>query len=555
MRNNHLYFLIISFLVFGCKNDSQTENKIILKKTSEAPFIWDAANVYFLLTDRFNNGDLNNDLNFKRTEKTGTLRGFEGGDLSGITQKINEGYFTKLGINAIWFTPIVEQIHASVDEGTGNTYAYHGYWAKDWTALDPNFGTYKDLEILVKTAHQHGIRLIMDVVLNHTGPVTTQDPFWGENWARQAPQCSYEDYESTVPCTLVANLPDIKTESKETVELPDFLIKKWKSENRYEQEIEELNLFFSENKLSRTPQNYIIKWLTDYIRDLGIDAFRVDTVKHVDETSWSVLRAQADLAFFKWKKENKELVLDDSPFYMLGEVYGYGIAAGRTYSFGDREVDYFSNGFDNLINFQFKYDAQGDYETLFSKYDSIIHNKLQGKNVLNYVTSHDDGEPFDKMRNKPLETGTKLLLTPGLSQVYYGDEIARNLNIPDAKGDATLRGFMPWKDMNSAETNTILSHWQKLGSFRRDHPAVGAGKHKNLQEKPYVFSRKLYRGNIEDLVIIGLELPLGEKEIIINGLFPEGTKLKDRYSDKVGTVRKDKIVLNTNQTILLLEKL
>eukprot|EP01013_Petalomonas_cantuscygni_P039310 TRINITY_DN70702_c0_g1_i1.p1 TRINITY_DN70702_c0_g1~~TRINITY_DN70702_c0_g1_i1.p1 ORF type:complete len:282 (-),score=2.66 TRINITY_DN70702_c0_g1_i1:322-1044(-) len=240
---------------------------------------------------------------------------------------------------------------------------------------------------------------------------------------------------------------------------------------------------------------------------------------------------------------------------MLGEVYGYGIAAGRTYSFGDREVDYFSNGFDNLIIFQFKYDAQGDYETLFSKYDSIIHNKLQGKNVLNYVTSHDDGEPFDKMRNKPLETGTKLLLTPGLSQVYYGDEIARNLNIPDAKGDATLRGFVPWKDMNSAETNTILSHWQKLGSFRRDHPAVGAGKHKNLQEKPYVFSRKLYKGNIEDLVIIGLELPLGEKEIIINGLFPEGTKLKDRYSDKVGTVRKDKIVLNTNQTILLLEKL
>jgi alpha-amylase len=69
------------------------------------------------------------------------LRGFEGGDLRGITDKINEGYFSDLGINAIWFTPIVEQVHGFVDEGTGKTYGYHGYWAKDWTAIDPNFGT------------------------------------------------------------------------------------------------------------------------------------------------------------------------------------------------------------------------------------------------------------------------------------------------------------------------------------------------------------------------------------------------------------------------------
>ncbi|NNC45417.1 MAG: alpha-amylase, partial [Winogradskyella sp.] len=79
----------------------------------EVPFVWENANIYFLLTDRFKNGDTSNDVNFNRTKKPGKLRGFEGGDIKGIMQKIKEGYFTKLGVNAIWFTPIFEQIHGS----------------------------------------------------------------------------------------------------------------------------------------------------------------------------------------------------------------------------------------------------------------------------------------------------------------------------------------------------------------------------------------------------------------------------------------------------------
>src|SRR5688572_26051141 len=90
------------------------------------PFTWQGANVYFLLTDRFNNGNPNNDINFQRTDSTAVLRGFEGGDLQGITDKIQEGYFTDLGINAIWMSPVVEQIHGATDEGTGNTYGFHG---------------------------------------------------------------------------------------------------------------------------------------------------------------------------------------------------------------------------------------------------------------------------------------------------------------------------------------------------------------------------------------------------------------------------------------------
>ena len=131
---------ILSFIVFfSCENKKkeQPEKKVI--SNIEKVFVWEGANIYFLLTDRFNNGDTSNDTLVGRTKTTGKLRGFEGGDIKGVTQKIEEGYFTDLGINAIWMTPIVEQIHGATDEGTGITYGYHGYWAKDWTAVDPNY--------------------------------------------------------------------------------------------------------------------------------------------------------------------------------------------------------------------------------------------------------------------------------------------------------------------------------------------------------------------------------------------------------------------------------
>jgi alpha-amylase len=104
------------------------------KKNQEAPFVWEAASVYFLMTDRFYNGDKSNDTNFNRTKLRENYVVLK--DIKGITKKIDEGYFDKLGINAIWFTPIVEQIHGAVDEGTGLSYPFHGYWARDWTALD-----------------------------------------------------------------------------------------------------------------------------------------------------------------------------------------------------------------------------------------------------------------------------------------------------------------------------------------------------------------------------------------------------------------------------------
>lgn len=555
--------LLAALLLFflSCKENKNEKVKeagptaeLPQKRELKSPFFWNAANIYFLLTDRFNNGDTLNDISLNRTKETAVLRGFMGGDIQGITQKINDGYFTDLGINAIWFSPVVEQIHDNVDEGTGNTYGYHGYWAKDWTALDPNFGTKKELEILVKTAHENGIRILMDIVLNHTGPVTDLDPVWPKEWVRTGPICEYTNYETTTNCTLVRNLPDIITESDEAVELPDALLAKWKEEGRLSNELDELQVFFERTKYPRAPRFYIIKWLTDYVNDLGIDGFRVDTAKHTDEKTWKELYSEASYAFNTWKRKHPEEVLDDNPFFMVGEVYGYKISSGREYDFGDKKVDYFDNGFHSLINFELKDDANQDYETIFSKYNDLLFTELEGKSVVNYLTSHDDIDSFDKERKNPYHAANVLLLTPGASQIYYGDESARNLTIEGAQGDATLRSFMNWGELDSIPLNQkILGYWQKLGQFRNDHPAIGAGKHQRLSKSPYVFGRTYLNGEFKDKVVVGLKLPKGKKYLWVKGFFGDGTKLHDAFSETEVTVENGKVFLENDLDIALLE--
>ncbi len=542
----------------ACKNQEEkpvkkqvTKTEVVAKSKKNVPFVWEAANIYFLLTDRFNIGDIKKDTTLNQTKPTGVLRGFMGGNIAGITQKINEGYFTALGVNAIWFTPVVEQI-VGIDKESEDTYAYHGYWAKDWTAIDPNFGTKKDLEKLVKTAHANGIRIVMDVVVNHTGPETESDKLWPKEWVRTSPRCDFTNYQNNTSCTLV-NLPDIYTESDKPVELPDALLAKWKAEGRLSTELDELDVFFERTGYPRCPRAYIIKWLTDYVKDFGIDGYRVDTVKHADEKTWAELHKEASYAFETWKKLNPDKVLDDTPFYMVGEVYGYGISGGRAYDFGDKKVDYFNYGFNSLINFDLKTDAKKPYEQIFKKYNSFLHKDLKGKSVLNYLTSHDDMQPFDMERKQPYKTANILLLTPGASQIYYGDESARSLIVENTLGDATLRSFMNWEEIESdPTTQKILTHWRKLGQFRSNHPAVGAGKHRLLSKKPYVFSRTYMDGDFKDKVVIGLDLPKGMKKLRVKGFFGNGTTLFDSYSNTEVTVKNGNVILDNEHATALL---
>ncbi|NMH25497.1 alpha-amylase family glycosyl hydrolase [Flavobacterium solisilvae] len=543
--------LLLLSIAFGCNSTKET----VSKNTTKTPFVWESANVYFLLLDRFQNGNPSNDNIIKRDKPTGPLRGFEGGDLRGIIQKLDEGYFTSLGINAIWMTPVVEQIHGSVDEGTGNTYGFHGYWTKDWTAIDPSYGTRADLKELVDKAHARGIRIMLDAVINHTGPVTELDPAYPSDWVRTSPKCTYNSYDTYINCTLVENLPDVLTESNQNVALPPMLVEKWKKEGRYEQEVAELDAFFKKTGYPRAPKYYIMKWLADYIADFGIDGYRADTVKHTQENIWKDFQAVCQTTFDEYKKNNPSKVLDNNKFFTVGEVYGYNIGAKRLYDFGDKKVDYYANGFTSLINFDFRNEAKLPYEELFSKYNSILQNDLKGYTVMNYTTSHDDGWPFDKKRERTFEAGTKLLLAPGIAQVYYGDESARNLDIAGAQGDATLRLFMNWEELKTdTSKKELLLHYQKLGQFRANHPAVGAGVHQQISAAPYVFSRSFAKENYTDAVVVGLDLPVGPKEISVGKIFVDGTKVKDTYSGKVSIVSNGKVALDSPFSIILLEK-
>jgi alpha-amylase len=419
MKMSGKLFAVLIILLAAC-NSSTRENQVdeVAEDVQDAihpPFNWSNATVYFLLTDRFNNGNTDNDVTLGRTDETAVLRNFMGGDIRGITNKIEDGYFTDLGVTAIWLTPPVEQIHGSVDEGTGVTYAYHGYWARDWTALDPNYGTMDDLKELVRVAHINGIRIVLDVVLNHTGPVTGLDSQWPDEWVRLSPVCTFEDSKTTVECTLVENLPDIITKSEEAVELPDFLIEKWKNEGRYEQEMQELEAFFAETGLPRAPKYYIMKWLTDFVKEFGIDGFRVDTAKHTQADVWGDLYRLVYEAFEKWKADHPGEKLDDSPFYMVGEVYGYSIGYGREFPMGNGDyVDFFDEDFTALINFAFKYDALRNLDSTYAAYSGAMNGgSINGHSVMNYISSHDDGDPMDRNREMPKKAGTMLLLAPG----------------------------------------------------------------------------------------------------------------------------------------------
>jgi len=548
-------------LLMACQSTSTTESTDTPSETDAAQdtFMWEGATVYFALTDRFNNGDPTNDESLGRQMNGAPLRSYLGGDLRGVIQKLEEGYFSDLGVNALWLTPPYENIHGYTNEGTGKTYGFHGYWPRDWTAIDANLGTMDDYRELVQKAHARGIRVILDVIINHTGPVTEADSQWPDSWVRTGPACTWEDPKRVIECTLVENLPDIRTESEEEVALPAFLVEKWKAEGRYEQEVAELDEFFAATGYPRAPKYYIIKWMIDYVKELGIDGFRIDTAKHTEASVWGSLYREAVKALEAWRKANPEspAATWDEEFYMVGEVYGYSLGHGLNYPYNDTaSVNFYQEGFQAMINFDAKWAAKQPYETAFSAYNQMLHQgELTGLSTLNYLASHDDGGPFDKLREQPYLAANMLMLLPGAAQIYYGDESSRVLDASDlgADGDAHLRTPMNWEMIANNDSvagepvQEVLAYYQKLGQFRAAHPAVGAGVHQKMTDAPYTFSRTLADKD-QVVVAIGEEID----EVSVAGVFADGVQVRDYFTGQAVTVADGKVVLPNYGPVVLL---
>ncbi len=522
------------------------------------PF-WRNATVYFLMTDRFANGDPANDRAVPSSGEAGMLRGFEGGDIRGVTERIEAGYFNALGVDAIWTTPLIDNVRGSVEEGEwGRTYAYHGYWPRDWSSVDPRYGTEADLARMVGAAHGRGLRVIVDVIINHSGPVTEAgDPRWPDSWVRPSEACAHTTFANATACELSFTLQDIRTESDAPVALPPFLIARWRAEGRLEREMAELDAFFARTGYPRAPKYYIVKWLTDWVRDYGVDGFRADTAKHVEPEIWAVLKREADIALADWRARNPQRLPDDRAFYMVGEVFNYGLlnfqrARGRDYDYGDRRVDFYTQGFDALINMGFATHAQQPIAEQYAAYAaSLSDGDFAGRGVLNYIASHDDGSPLDPERRNIRDNAARLMLSPGGVQIYYGDEVGRSLVVPGTRGDATLRSNFDWSAIRSNQA--LLDHWQRLGQFRQRHAAVGAGRHQVLSSAPFVFAR-LLAGSAADRVVIAIGAARNGAVIPTGDLFADGSRVRDAYTGETTVVSGGQVRLARNSDVVLIER-
>jgi alpha-amylase len=512
--------------------------------------------VYFLITDRFANGNPTNDQSYGRQREANSqddVGTFHGGDLKGLTDKLREGWFKELGVNAIWITAPYEQIHGWVIGGNKafKHYAYHGYYALDYTLLDKNMGTPDDLREMVDTAHAQGIRILFDVVMNHPGYLDIQtardvglkvlwpgaeratlrdyhdyidynnfafSDWWGRPWVR-AGLPGYLDGGRDDLTMQLAFLPDFRTESTEKVRLPSFLRRKPDTRAR--------------DLPDTTVRGYLIKWVSDWVREYGIDGFRADTVKHVEPAAWAELKASATRALADWKARNPGKKVDDEPFWMVGEYWGQGPERSQLHD----------AGFDALLNFDLQ--KQGSAfarpEALFASYSRLLAGQ-PGYNTLSYISSHDT-ELFDRQRLGL--AGAALLLAPGGVQIYYGDESARAAGpAPASDLQQATRSDMNWNSIDTA----LLTHWRKLGNFRARHVALARGAHQMLADTPYVFSRVDAASG--DRVVVAWNVS-GPQQLPVGSVFAEGERLRDAYSGQTAVVRNGRVTIDAQRWVLL----
>lgn len=392
---------------------------------------WSDAIIYFVLVDRFADGDADNNLDHQPDNPGG----WHGGDLKGLTGQLDE--IAELGATAIWINPVQTQIdiglpvdairEAGVNEWFEH-WGFHGYWMDDFTAVDPHFGSEADLSALVEAAHERGMKVLLDVVYNHSGYGSryTTDPAF-EGWVRpEQVNCDADP----VRCQ-VGGLPDFRTEQDEVA---DYLL--------------EANLGLA----ART----------------GIDGFRLDTAKHVTHEFWQSHRRRTAV----------ELGED---FFLLAEVWG-GSAEVMDPYFESDEVD---AGFDFTFRGSCRDFVEGRMRAIaYSAYLERRHRVRDGYHLAHYLSSHD--EPLflhelggDEARFR-LCVATQMA-TLGIPVIYYGEEVGRTGSVWP-----TNRNDMPWGDRDvepgaGVPRDEALRDWyQRLIALRRAHPALSRGSYTRL---------------------------------------------------------------------------
>lgn len=457
-------------------------------KKNADDFDWDESVIYFMVTDRFFDGnESNNTASGAKTYGKDNAGLYHGGDFAGITQKLD--YLEDLGINTIWITPIVENIPGVTVTDTGKedvpyNAAYHGYWASDFTKLNPTLGTEEEFQTLIDQAHNRGIRIMVDIVVNHAG----YDTDFGDMIRSGDDIVSGSDQKDSL-----SNLPDFRTEDPAV-------------------------------------SAQLVKWQTQWVKDFGIDYFRVDTVKHVENDTWAELK--------------NALTEVDSDFKMIGEYAGGGYASnGNTLGTGEMDSD---------LDFDFNDQATNFVKGNISSVESFLTSRNSGLNNTymtgQFLGSHDEdgfkkklldgGMAEDAATAASMVAASLQITAKGQPVIYYGEEIGQTglNNYPYQ----TNRYDFDWTMVNS--DNKTYQHYKKMLSIRNAYTDVFArGDRKTIlasDENGYDIVSRSYKGtklyvglNIKD-VAQTVEIPVSENN---------GTVLKDLYSGKTYTVSNGKI--------------
>lgn len=457
-------------------------------KKNAKDFDWDESVIYFMVTDRFFDGnESNNTASGAQTYGKDNAGLYHGGDFAGITQKLD--YLEDLGINTIWITPIVENIPGVTVTDTGKedvpyNAAYHGYWASDFTKLNPTLGTEEEFQTLIDQAHNRGIRIMVDIVVNHAG----YDTDFGDMIRSGNDIVSGSDQKDSL-----SNLPDFRTEDPAV-------------------------------------SAQLVKWQTQWVKNFGIDYFRVDTVKHVENDTWAELK--------------NALTEVDSDFKMIGEYAGGGYASnGNTLGTGEMDSDLDFDFNDQATNF-----VKGNIssvESFLTSRNSVLNNTyMTGQ----FLGSHDEdgfkkklldgGMSEDAATAASMVAASLQITAKGQPVIYYGEEIGQTglNNYPYQ----TNRYDFDWSIVSN--DNKTYQHYKKMLSIRNAYTDVFArGDRKTIlasDENGYDIVSRSYKGtklyvglNIKD-VAQTVEIPVSENN---------GTVLKDLYSGKTYTVSNGKI--------------
>ncbi|MEK3987384.1 pullulanase [Paenibacillus sp. FSL K6-3166] len=461
-------------------------------------FDWDEARIYFALTDRFKDGDVSNNVNVDKNH----LEAYHGGDFRGMIDSLD--YLQALGINTLWISPIVDNI--DFDQGSGfKQYGYHGYWAKDFTKLDEHLGDMNTFKELIEKAHDRGIKIMVDVVLNHTG--------YGLKPGDNKPTITAEDkarFEGMLRTDGVSTGTDaIKGELDG---LPDF-----KTEDPAVRE-------------------KIIAWQTGWLdnarteRGDTIDYFRVDTVKHVENTTWKAFK--------------NALTAIDPNFKMTGEYFSGTI---------DNNGGMLETGqMDGLLDFGFKSAAKdftdgkiNSVNSYLQQRESMIDNT---KIMAQFLSSHDeDGFLSEKLGGDKgkLKIAAALQITAkGQPVIYYGEELGKSGKNAGKMSEGKFsenRKDMPWDQLEAEKP--LHDHYQKLLNIRAKYSKVySKGTRTKLagsDDLGYLAFNKSYDN--ENVVTV-INTKTSEESATIPVPFTANSTAKDEYSGKTFTVSTDQKV-------------